>query len=637
MAVSLCLLFYSFIPRPLYTKQLSTQEQEHAQLEIDVCNFFAALDDGALDACLRYIERVSAAGRADPLPTCKLAEALLHQGRRAEALACAHRAFPAAGEDPALLHICAWVFSNCDSPGEAAAAYRRLIELCPDWIDGHRHLSGALAAAGRADEAIAAAMTAAALRPDNPEFALHAAALLAERRRIEEAADWAMRAVAVAPGADLDTVIDAAEVLMRCGRAETAAGLLRRASAAEAAPRLWRVLSGAEMLCGRLDGALDAAERARGAAPDNAEFALHHGNLLWQRGDLSEAAQAFAGAARLDPDGRDIKRTQLSFYLAAGLTTEATAAGGDLLHRFPDDRGAAEAVLHLLNHRLDTLDGQYVVLGERVARAPRPPRPPPGLLQRLGDQRRVIRALILRETRTRFADTRLGYGWALIEPILHIALLSATFAVLMHGRPPIGADFFVFYYTGLIPYHVFVHSSTGMSHALINNAPLLQLPPVSSFDVIAARGLLEVMTDVLVAVALLAGFLAIGLRAMPDNLWEASLAVLTIAAFGCGIGFVNAVVTVFWRSWEKSYAQLVRLLYFVSGIFYVPGMMPDWARDILVWNPLLHAIDWFRSGFFEVYRPHWLERSYVAVVAIVSLLAGLALHRLLHRKLSAAL
>jgi capsular polysaccharide transport system permease protein len=134
--------------------------------------------------------------------------------------------------------------------------------------------------------------------------------------------------------------------------------------------------------------------------------------------------------------------------------------------------------------------------------------------------------------------------------------------------------------TGLIPYHVFVHSSTGMSHALINNAPLLQLPPVSSFDVIAARGFLEVMTDVIVAIALLAGFLAIGLRAMPNDLWEPSIAVLAIAPFGCGVGFVNAVVTVFWRSWEKTYAQLTRLLYFVSGIFYMPeqeGFPFRWA------------------------------------------------------------
>ncbi|MGE0260462.1 MAG: tetratricopeptide repeat protein [Alphaproteobacteria bacterium] len=589
-----------------------------------------------MEACLRFIERRDPAAPPDPTRDCKLAEALLHDGRRADALACVRRGFPEAGDDPALLRICAWVFSNCNSHDEAAAAYRRLMELCPDWIEGHRHLSGVLAAAGRVEEAVAPAITAAALLPDNAEFALHVAGLLVDLRRLSEAADWAMRAVSLARDGD-PGVIDAAEVLMRSGRAEDAATLLRRQAATAATPRLWRVLSGAEMLCGRLEGALDAAERARRAEPHNPEFALHHGHLLWHHGDMSEAAAALAGAARLDPDGRDIKRTQLSFYLDAGLTTEATVAGGDLLHRFPEDAEAAEAVLHLLNHRLDTIDGQYVVLGERVARAPRPPRPEPRLMERLRGQSRVLGALVVRETRTRFADTRLGYGWALIEPMLHIALLSATFAVLMHGTPPIGADFLVFYYTGLIPYHVFVHSSAGMSHALINNAPLLQLPPVSSFDVIAARGVLEVITDVIVAVVLLAGFLAIGLRAMPDDLWEPSIAVLTIAAFGCGVGFVNAVATVFWRSWEKTYAQLTRVLYFISGIFYVPGMMPDRVRDILEWNPLLHAIDWFRAGFFELYRPHWLDRSYVAVVAIAFLLAGLALHRLLRRKLSAAL
>jgi capsular polysaccharide transport system permease protein len=40
---------------------------------------------------------------------------------------------------------------------------------------------------------------------------------------------------------------------------------------------------------------------------------------------------------------------------------------------------------------------------------------------------RVIHALIIRETRTRFGDSRLGYGWALIEPVLHIALLWVIF------------------------------------------------------------------------------------------------------------------------------------------------------------------------------------------------------------------
>jgi len=313
--------------------------------------------------------------------------------------------------------------------------------------------------------------------------------------------------------------------------------------------------------------------------------------------------------------------------------TESTAIGGALLHSHPDDKAAAEAVLHLLNRRLETIDGDYIVLADRTTAQERPPRPLPGFGERLRTQCRVIQALIIRETRTRFGDAKLGYGWALLEPILHITMLSAIFSLMMQGRPPIGTHFFIFYFTGLIPYLLFVHTSSAMSHAVTSNGALLQLPLVTTFDVIAARGLLEIITDVIVAVILLAGFGFIGLEAAPDDLWMPSMALLVTAMFGCGIGFINAVLTVRYRSWDKVWPQVTRLLYFFSGIFYVPGMMPDWARDALVWNPLLHAVDWFRAGFYAAYQPHWLDRSYLVILAILLLLSGLALERGMRRRL----
>src|SRR5438067_12602576 len=115
-------------------------------------------------------------------------------------------------------------------------------------------------------------------------------------------------------------------------------------------------------------------------------------------------------------------------------------------------KAAAEAVLHLLNRRLATIDGDYIVLADRTIPPERAPRPLPRFAERLRTQCRVIQALIIRETRTRFGDAKLGYGWALLEPILHITMLSAVFSLMMQGRPPIGTHFFIFYLTGLIRY-----------------------------------------------------------------------------------------------------------------------------------------------------------------------------------------
>jgi capsular polysaccharide transport system permease protein len=144
------------------------------------------------------------------------------------------------------------------------------------------------------------------------------------------------------------------------------------------------------------------------------------------------------------------------------------------------------------------------------------------------------------------------------------AALSLVFAVMMRGRPPIGEEFFIFYYTGIIPYHMFVHTSSSMTYAIASNGSLLQLPLVGTFDVLMARGLLELLTDTLVAVVLLAGFGALGLGALPQDFAGVSVSLLVVWLLGCGCGFLNAVINAFAKSWDKIWAQLTRLLYFCS-------------------------------------------------------------------------
>ena len=566
---------------------------------IDIDALSSALSAGDLDACLELLRSCDSGGSTFAVLNCRAAEALFHNGRQHEALECGRRAFALAPDHPETAHFCAWLFSNCGCHEEAAAAYGRLLERSPDWAEGHRHLSGSLTAIGDTDRAVAHAIRAVELIPD-----------------------------------DNDTAIHAAELLLRCGDVENAAGLVR--GVAQRDPRdarVLRVLSAIEMLLDRLDAALAAIDAALAIAPANAEYHLHRGHLLYRRSDMEGAAVAFAAAAVCDPGNAAVKRAQMTLYLDRGQIVEATTMGGALLYSHPEDKVAAEAVLHLLNRRLDMIDGDYIVLADRASRPARPLRPLPGFGERLRTQCRVIQALIIRETRTRFGDAKLGYGWALLEPILHITLLSAVFSLLMQGRPPIGTHFSIFYFTGLIPYLMFVHTSSAMSHAITSNGALLQLPTVTTFDVIAARGLLEMITDVIVAVLLLVAFGIIGLAATPDDLWGPSTALLVTAMFGCGFGFLNAVLTVLCRAWDKIWPQVTRLLYFFSGIFYVPGMMPDWARDALVWNPLVHAIDWFRAGFYAAYQPHWLDRSYLLILAILLLLAGLAVERGLRRRL----
>jgi capsular polysaccharide transport system permease protein len=597
----------------------------------------------------------------------QLSEALYHKGSHNEAVECARCAFDLQPENEQIAHLCAWVFSNCGEHEEAAAAYERLLSIRPYWAAGHRHASGSFAAVGRFDLAISHGRKASDLDPQSFEFAFHAARLLetvgqpaqainylmrAEALdtgnadvlrhlsaaifavdQSEKAIEFALRAVALAPTDHL-SALHATELLLRANRLDEAAAIILDVVQSHTEdPIALRLLSATQMLRGLIDEALDAIDRALALSPETAEYHLHRANLLYRLGRLDEAAEAFHRAATIDPSDPDAKRLLLTVYFDSGRFIEALAIGGELIRTSPDNEEYAQAMLQVLHRRFEMLDGDYVVLSDGPMRRPRELRLKPTIYAALQSQSRVIYALILRETRTRLADSKLGYGWALLEPVLHIAMLSLVFAVMMRGRPPIGDKFFIFYYTGIVPYHLFVHTSSAMTNAIIGGGPVLQLPLVTTFDVIMARGLVEIVTDTVVAIILLAAFFVAGIGLLPHDFPALSASVIAVSLFGCGIGFINAVINTFFKSWDKIWAQLTRTLYFCSGIFYVPGMMPDWVRDILVWNPILHAVDWFRSSFFPEYEPHWLDRSYLTIVAAVSLAAGLCLERGLRRHL----
>ena len=58
------------------------------------------------------------------------------------------------------------------------------------------------------------------------------------------------------------------------------------------------------------------------------------------------------------------------------------------------------------------------------------------LLESLAIQRRVIWSLFLRELKTRFGKFRLGYIWALLEPLTQMALFFFIFGFVMHRLMP---------------------------------------------------------------------------------------------------------------------------------------------------------------------------------------------------------
>lgn len=245
-------------------------------------------------------------------------------------------------------------------------------------------------------------------------------------------------------------------------------------------------------------------------------------------------------------------------------------------------------------------------------------------------QSRVIGALVLRETRAAFGTSQIGYLWAIIVPVGSIALLVTIFSFI--GRhPPFGSSFALFFATGILTLELFKKLASSLMTVFQANRGLLAYPPIKETDVLFARAILIGATYVVIMLVVYGGLIWWGLAHVPpspDKVVEAFAATFLL---GFGFGMTSAVVISLWEPWQHIQRILMRPLFFISGVFYVPSYLPPPVIAIISWNPVLHCVEWMRDGFYPNYDSIVLDRGYLLGVALFLTLFGLAGERFTRR------
>lgn len=248
--------------------------------------------------------------------------------------------------------------------------------------------------------------------------------------------------------------------------------------------------------------------------------------------------------------------------------------------------------------------------------------------------RRVIAALIVRETAMRFGVYRLGLAWAVLEPAAHVAVLLAVLGVAARTLMPTG-DPVAFAFIGVCAYLTLRSGLERGAGALESARTLLSFRQVTPAALVIARSAVEQGT--LLAV-LVAGLLALGAwsgPAWPDPL-QFALAWLALAALTLGLALVTAVAAAFMPALRKLLTFGLRGLYLVSGVFFPLSAVNAQTAELLAWNPLAQVIELAREAALGWPAHASTSLAYVWGWALVSVFAGLALMRVLRRELEPA-
>ncbi|MBT1445342.1 ABC transporter permease [Shewanella sp. JM162201] len=234
----------------------------------------------------------------------------------------------------------------------------------------------------------------------------------------------------------------------------------------------------------------------------------------------------------------------------------------------------------------------------------------------------VIFALIIRELKTRFGANRLGYFWALAEPMAQAGILVLMFSLI--GRSSLaGVPVAMFMLVAILPFKLFSKILPQLSAAIEANKGLLGYRQVTAADPIISRLIIEVITFFIVYVLLMGIMAWIGFSVLPDDLLQLLAVSGLTLVMATGMGLMLCAATTWWKDTGKIVSMIMQPMFIVSGIMFSATMIPQQYWFLFVWNPLFHVTELSRDAYFSAYQTPVGSFEYLGLWAIASFTLGL--------------
>lgn len=216
-------------------------------------------------------------------------------------------------------------------------------------------------------------------------------------------------------------------------------------------------------------------------------------------------------------------------------------------------------------------------------------------LRELWAYRELLWVLVSRDVRVRYKQTVLGASWAVVRPLLAMAVFTVVFGRLAK-MPSEGAPYPVFVLAGLLPWTFFSTAATGAAESLVGSQGMISkvyfprlLVPLSTLGV--------ALVDTAVGLVVLVGMVAFYRLPFGSSLlWlPAALMLLLLATLAVGT-FLSALVVSF-RDFRHLVPFLLQLWLYATPVVYPASLFPPRWRWLLYVNPVAGPVDGFRAAF----------------------------------------
>lgn len=246
----------------------------------------------------------------------------------------------------------------------------------------------------------------------------------------------------------------------------------------------------------------------------------------------------------------------------------------------------------------------------------------PGLRKAFAVQRRVLGAMFMRESLTRFGRHNIGFLWMFVEPMLFTLGVTALWyfsGANHHSSLPIVA----FALTGYSSVLLWRNMPGRCVGAVVPNQSLLFHRQVRVIDIFAVRIMLEFAGATMSFVILGLVYTSMEWIAPPEDLLKIVFAWFMLAWLGGAMALVIGTWAYFSETVEKLWHPLSYIVFPLSGSAFLVSSLPPEGQQVVLYLPMVHGIELLREGYFGSKVHSIYDMQYMFLVTLGLTFVGL--------------
>ena len=260
------------------------------------------------------------------------------------------------------------------------------------------------------------------------------------------------------------------------------------------------------------------------------------------------------------------------------------------------------------------------------------------IVSEIAESRELIVNLTLRELRTRYRRSALGWLWSLLNPLATVAIYTVVFKYFFKAPAPVGnpsgiSNFAVYLLCGLLAWNYFNLTVNGAMGVLVANSGLIKkvyFPREGLVISLIASSLISFLIELGVLLVIL---LLMGSNVLP---WVpvVLLLVAIMTVFVTGLGLILSVLNVYFRDVQYLVGSiLLQMLFYLTPIVYPISFAYDATennavlRRLYTANPTVQFIEAFHRVLYDLRWPSLQNFAYLIAWSLGMLVLGMAVFR----------